>query len=635
MLQTIRDKVSGWVAKVLLGALVVVFVFWGIELRSTTSTENMAAEVNGEEIKLASLRNAWQQRQAELQQAFKGEIPEAFKQQQQQAVLQQLIRLQLLQQRAEEQGFRISDTVLADTLFSLDALKVDGQFSRDRYASALLQQGMNETQFEAQLRSELATRQLQNGVIGTAFMTPKELMRAQALLNEQREIDYVVVPAKAFLNTVKLTDADVQAWYDSHKGEYLTPETVDLQYVELKLADSAAEVTVDDAALRAHYEQIKDRFSSTERRHGHHILITTSKDLDDAAAKKQAEEVLAKLKAGGDFEALAKQYSKDPGSASKGGDLGWAAKGTYVAAFEEALFSMSVGELRGPIKTEFGYHILRLDETEGGVVKPFEQVRAEVEADYKTDRARSLFYEKTQKLADEAFAKLTSLDGVAQDFGTSLKTVADFGRNGGGEFGADTQVIEAAFSEAVLEKGENSPLVTLGEDRALVLRVANHKTPEQKPVDAVRADIVAKLTDQAAKNAAEKLANDTINQLQAGSVQWAGVNKAVSATPVGKKLLSRSAADVSAQVLSTAFAIPKATISVDKPAYRGVALTNGDYALVAVSAVQSGVVTAEATDALSQLREQRIGKLGANEFSSYMGELERTAKIKRNPAAFE
>jgi len=635
MLQTIRDKVSGWVARLLLGALVVVFVFWGIELRSTSSVDNSAAEVNGEEIKLATLRNAWQQRQLELQQVFKGDIPEAVKKQQQDMVLQQLIRMQLLQQRAADLGFHTSDKALADTLNGIDSLKVDGKFSRDRYTAVLVQQGMNETQFENQLRTELATRQLQNGVMGTAFVTKQELQRAQALIGEQREVDYAILPVKNYLASVKVPDADVQAWYDAHKNEYLTPETVTLQYVELRLADSAAEVTVDEAALRAHYEQIKDRFSTTERRHARHILIKTDKDTDDAAAKKQAEDLMAKLNAGGDFDALAKQYSKDPGSATKGGDLGWATKGMFVGPFEDALFRMKAGELRGPVKTEFGYHLIRLDEIEGGEVKPFEQVRSEVEADYKTDRARSIFYEKTQKLADEAFAKLTELDSVAKDFGTTAKSIANFTRNGGGEFAAGSPVTDAAFTESVLQKGENSPLITVGEDRALIVRVSDHKSPEQRPLDEVRADIVAKLTDQAAKDAVAKQADETVKQLQAGKLNWADINKALSVAPAGKKLVGRNASDVSPKIVGDAFGIAKSSITTDKPAYASAALDNGDYAVIMVSAVQSGAAAVDAATALPQLRQQRMTKSGSNEFALYMTELERTAKIKRNPKAFE
>jgi peptidyl-prolyl cis-trans isomerase D len=633
MLQTIHDKISGWVAKVLLGVLAIVFVFWGIELRSVSSTTSAAAEVNGDEISLSSLQSAWQQRQAQLAQSFKGQIPDAFKKQQQEQLLAQMIRSQLMISRTNDQGFRVGDTELVNQLNSLDTLKVDGKFSREKYAAALLQQGMTEAQFEAQLRTDLETRQLQNGVVGTAFVTPAELVRARALLGEQREVDYVLASLKSFEGKVRVNDADVQAWYDAHKSEYMTDESVELQYVELKLADVAATVQVDDAALREHYEQIKDRFAGTERRKAHHILITIDKTLDDAAAKKQAEDLLAKIKAGGDFEALAKQYSKDPGSAAKGGDLGWATRGMFVGPFENALFAMKAGEVAGPVKTEFGYHIIRLDEAEGSGAKPFEQVRADVEADYKSERASTLFYDQTQKLADVAFANLTELDSVAKTFSTKVNVLKDFTRKGAGEFAGNSSVIDAAFSTNVLEKGENSPLVTLGEDRALVLRVADHKAPQQKPLEQVKSDIVAKLTDQAAKTELAKQANETLTQLQSGALQWASVGKSLPGTSVGKKLVSRTTEGIDSAVLKAAFGVAKSGVSAATPAYQIASLPSGDYALVMVTDVKPG--STDNVDELNTLREQRITKVGSNELSSYVAELERTAEIKRNAKAFD
>jgi peptidyl-prolyl cis-trans isomerase D len=637
MLQTIRDKISGWVAKTLLAILAVVFVFWGVELGSISSVANSAAEVNGDSISLTALQNAWQQRQNELQRAFNTGVPDALKQQEQDSLLKQMIRTQLVQQRVGKLGFKVSDDDIAAAIRGLDSLKVDGQFSRDRYTTALLQQGMNEAQFEAQFRAELETRQLQNGILGTAFITPKELARAQALLDEQREVDYVMVLAEAYAASVKLTDAEVAAWYETHKAEYLSPETVALQYVELNLADTLAEVAVDETALRAHYEQIKDRFTTPERRQGRHILIAVDKDVGDAAAKKQAEDILAKLKAGADFATLATQFSKDTGSAGKGGDLGWAGRGQFVKPFEEALFSLKPGELSAPVKSEFGYHLIRLDEIEGGTGKSFEEARAEVEADYKSERARSLFYDKTQKLADTAFAKLTELDSVAAEFGTTVKSVTGFSRQGGGEFGNDAQVIEAAFSEAVLEKGENSSLVTLGEDRALVLRITDHILPAQRPLDAVRAEVIAKLTEQSARSAVAKQAQSVVQQLQAGTVQWSSLSDSLPARPVGKQLMVRSAAGVPPQVLKAAFAVPRSEVSSGKSAYRSIALENGDYALLMVATVQSGATAAgvDAQTRISELRAQQINKISIGEFTEYLQELERTADIEINPAAFE
>ena len=619
------------------GALVAMFVSWGIELRSVTSSPDSAAEVNGDSIKLSTVQSAWQQRRTELQEELKGEIPEDKQKQEQEALLNQMIRTKLMQQRSEDLGFKASNVDVAQAIRGLEALQVDGKFSRERYATALLQRGLNEAQFESDVRSELQTRHLQNGIVGTSFMTSKEMARAQALLDEKREIDYLVLPAKAYVAGVKLSDAEITAWYDAHKSEYLTTETVNLQYVELKLSDFSSQVAADEAALRDHFEKIKDRYTVEERRHARHILIAVDKQVDDAAAKKQADEVMAKLKAGGDFDALAKQYSKDPGSASKGGDLGWAGRGQFVKPFEDSLFSLKTGELSQPVKSEFGYHIIRLEEVDGGTSKTFEQVRAEVEAEYKADQLRTIFRDKSQQLEDSAFAKLTELDSVAKEFNTTVKQVAGFTRNGGGEFGDDSQVIEAAFSEPVLDKSENSKLVTLGEDRALVLRVTDHVTPSQKPLEAVRADVIAKLTEQSAKAAAEKQGQSTVEQLAAGSLQWAALSKNLPASPVGKKLLERTATVDQPLVLKKAFAVSKAEVAADKPAFRGVLLDNGDFAVLMVGAVQSGAAGApEAIKArISDLRTAQEQTAGTNDFSAYIHELLRTAKVTTNPAAFQ
>ncbi len=634
MLQSIHDKVSGWVAKFLLAALAVVFVFWGVELRSVNSSATSAAKVNGDEISIEAAQSAWQQQQIRLQQQFRGAVPDAIKKAQQDLLLTQMIRSQLLIQHGQELGIRVSDAEVARTLAGFEWLQTDGKFSMDKYRAALLQRGMSEVQFESQLRADLGTDRLQMRLYSTAFVTPGELARAQSLLGEQREVDYLAVPVSAFAGKMQLSDADVQSWYDAHKADYLTAESVTLQYVELKQADVAATVQMDEAAVREHYEQIKDRYVTPERRKGRHILIKNDKDMNDAAAQKLADEVLAKVTSGGDFAQLAQQYSKDPGSAANGGDLGWATRGMFVGPFEDALFSMKLGEVRGPVKTEFGYHIIKLDELDGGTGKPFEQVKDEVAEDYKAERARSLFYDQTQKLADEALAKLNELDSVAKTFNTQVRTISAFTRKGAGEFAGNDSVVDAAFSDAVLQKGENSSLVTLGEDRAMVLRVASHQLPQQQPLDQVKSDVVAKLTKQKADEEVAKQSADAIKQLTAGSVQWVDVNKRLAVpAPAGKKMLTRAATDTDAAVVQAAFDVAKGTISDATPAYTSTKLANGDIAIVRITRVQPG--NTDAAPEMQALRQRRVGQVATGELQGYVRDLERTAKIVRNPKVFE
>jgi len=631
MLQSIRDKITGWFAVVFLSVIGVVFVFWGVDL-GTNASANYAAKVNGEKVSLEIVRGAWQQQQQRLMQAFGGEVPESLAKAQQQAVLDQYIRTQLLTERARDLGYRASDELMLQTLNGFQELQVDGKFSRERYEALLRQQGRTVPQFERELRASLEIEQLQNGIAGTAFVTPMEFARQQALQGEQREMEYAVVAASAFLPTAIANEADVKAWYDSHKGEYVTEERVDLEYVELKLSDIEPTVTVTDEALKAYFEQAKERFTTPERRSARHILITVADGVDDAAAQKTADEVLAKVKAGGDFAALAKQYSKDPGSAEKGGDLGWATRGMFVGPFEEALFAMSKGEVRGPIKTQFGYHIIRLDDSEGGQVKPFDEVRAELEKEYRREQSQTQFYDRSQKLADDAFASLTELESAAKNAGLSVKKASGFTRQGGAPLGNDPKLIEAAFKPEAVEKGENSSLLALGDDHAVVLRVAGHQPPEQLPLESVRGRIEMVLKDRAAKDAAAKRGTELLARLQGGAA-WAASLSEAKVTPINKRFISRTEADVPAPIRDAAFDVPRVEL-VGKPVYRGVATDSGDYAVLAVNTVKVGTVESGTSDGVAKLRDAAQA-LGGSELRGYIAEVESKAKIERNPNAFD
>jgi len=631
MLQSIRDKITGWFAMVFLGAIGVVFIFWGVDL-GTNAGATYAAKVNGERVSLETVRGAWQQQQQRLMQAFGGEIPESLAKAQQQAVLDQYIRTQLLTERARDLGYRASDALMLQTLNGFPDLQVDGKFSRERYEALLRQQGRTVPQFERELRASLEIEQLQNGIAGTAFVTPAEFARRQALQGEQREMEYAVVTASSFLSAVTANEADVKAWYESHKDEYLTEERVDLEYVELKLSDIEPTITVTDEALKSYYEQAKERLTTPERRMARHILITAADGVDDASAQKAAGEVLAKVQAGGDFAALAKQYSKDPGSAEKGGELGWATRGMFVGPFEEALFSMSKGEVRGPIKTQFGYHIIRLDDAEGGQVKSFDEVRAELEKEYRNEQSQSQFYDRSQKLADDAFASLTELGSAAKNAGLTVKKAPGFTRQGGAPLGNDPKLIEAAFKAEALEKGENSSLLALGDDHAVVLRVAGHQPPEQLPLESVRTRIEMLLKDRAAKDAAAKRGAELLAKLQSGSA-WSTLLGEAKVSPVGKRSISRTEADVPAPIRDAAFEIPRVEVT-GKPIYRGVTTDSGDYALVAVSTVKAGIVESGTSGAAAKLREAAQAE-GGSELRGYIAEVQSKAKIERNPNAFD
>jgi peptidyl-prolyl cis-trans isomerase D len=631
MLQTIRDKITGWVASLFLGAIAVVFVFWGIDFQS--SNASFAAKVDGERIPVETVRRAWQQRQSQLQQMLRNELPPEMAKAQQTALLDQYIQQTLLTKRANDLGYKVSDEALAKRVMDIPQFQVDGKFSADRYNALLRSNGLTETRFEADLQTDIMVEQLQSGVVDSAFALPYELERRYALEKQQREVDYALVAASDFLPTVTVTDEQIQKDYEQNKSQFLTAETVDLQYLELTRQQAESAVTVTEQALKDHYEQIKDRFVTNERRQGRHILITATDGLDDAAAQKKAQELTEKAKAGADFAQLAKENSKDPGSAQQGGDLGFAEKGMFVGPFEDALFSMQPGEIRGPVKTQFGYHVLKLENIEAGHQQTFDEARAEVETEFRKDKAQTSFYDESQKLGDTAFAALTELESVGKKMNLPVKEIKGFTREGGGEFGADPEVIKAAFSDDVLERRQNSPIIAVGEDKAVVLRVVAHKPAEPRPLAEVRSQIENRLRSQAARDAAAAKGADAVARLQKGE-SWDSLASS-GIKPVGKRFVTRDDSIAPRPVLNAAFAASKSQISEAKPFVQGVTTDDGNYAVVAVTQVRNAEATAEPEAQRTARKAQAANRLGSEELTAYVEEAERNADIVRNEKVFE
>ena len=637
MLQQIRDRISGWFATLFLGAIAVVFVFWGINFESSATAA--AARVNGEKIPVEAVRKAWQDRQTELQQSLRGELPPELVKSEQDKLVDEFISRELMVQRAHDLGYRVSDKELARTLYDIPALQVDGKFSRDRYSALLRQQGRSEGEFERDFRRDLEISQLRNAIAVSAFVTPAELQRRVELEGETREIAYAVVPAARFASEVNVTPEQVAAYYDKHKSEFMTPETVALQYLKLDLPGIAAQVQVTEDALRKYYdENAASRYATPERRRASHILIETGSD--DGAAKKKAEGIADRARGGEDFAKLAQENSDDPGSKSAGGDLGWSTREAYVPAFADALFAMKQGEIRGPVKTQFGYHVIRLDGIEPPAQRSFDEVRAELEAQYRAEQGQNLFYEKSQQLADESFAALSELESVAKKLGLPLQSVDVFTRQGGGPFGADRKIIDAVFSDVVLDERQNSPPVELGDDSVVVLRITDHKPSAQPPLAAVTGQVEARLRTEAAQKAAAAAAEALVQRVNAGepfavAAAAAGLQPSLPTVVNRQAAVDETAPPVAPEMLKPVFRTPRPA-GTGKASAGTVTLASGDQAVFAVSAVTPGSPGTTATDAaqVAQRRQAAAGAAASAEFGAYLRDMERTAKIKRNDKLF-
>src|SRR5579859_8073694 len=404
MLQSIHDKLKGWLAAVVLGAIGLVFVFWGINW--TMSAPNYAAKVNGSEVSANDVRQTYQRELAQVERQTNGSISEAQRNQIKMRVLDEYVNSEALITRADALGYRVSDQELLDAMSQVPVFQVDGKFDKAHAVAVLRAQGRSIPEIEALFRRDAKLKQLDSALSLSSFATATEMKQFRALTKQQRELTWVAFSAEKYANQATPDDAALKTYYDAHKSEYMTPETVDLRYVEISLSQLASKVSVDDAQLRSYYDEQKvktpERFTEPEQRRVSHILLSVTNPKDDAAVKTKAEGILKRVQAGEDFSALAKEFSQDPGSAQQGGDLGWSERKVWVAAFADAAYSMKVDEIRGPVKTQFGYHILKLMGIRPATVKTFEQAKPDLEAEFRRNEAEKLFNNAQDQIADAA-----------------------------------------------------------------------------------------------------------------------------------------------------------------------------------------------------------------------------------------
>ena len=631
MLQSIHDKLKGWVAGVVLGAIGLVFVFWGINW--TLSAPTYAAKVNGTEISSNEVRQTYQQQLAQIERQSGAPLDDAMRNEIKRRVLDQYVNSEALVTRADELGYRVSDQELLAEMSQVPAFQVDGKFDQAHALAVLNAQGRSVSEIEGLFRRDAKLRQLDTALNASSFATTTELKEFRALTRQQRELAWLTLSAAKYAERVAPDDAAVKAYYDAHKSDYMTPETVNLRYVELSLAELESRVGVDDAQLKAFYDEQKtktpDRFSQAEQRRVRHILLSVNDPKEDAAVKAKAEGLLKRAQAGEDFSKLAKEFSQDPGSGAQGGDLGWSERKIFVGPFADAAFSMKVDEIRGPVKTQFGYHILKLDGIQPPAVKSFDASKAELETEYRRNEAERLFNNAQDQLADAALQNATDIEVVAKKAGLTIRDIATFSRNdGGGALDKVPAVIDAAFSQDVLD-GRLSPIVEMEKGRGVVLRATDHKLPQQKPLEAVRTEVVGAWKKQRGVELAAAAAADAAKRLNAGE-SWDAVAKSLGVSAQAPKFIARSDQDVPMEIRTAAFRAPR---PAQKSIYENLRLAGGDAAVLAFSAVREDPDAARVKDA--DIRRQYASQIASGEAQSYAAAARADAKVTLNPKAMD
>jgi len=629
MLQTIRDRAQGVFAWLVIGVIILSFGLWGVNSYLKDSDSGIhAAIVNGQEVSVYEYQIAFNNEQARIRQMLGASFkPEMFEEQLKKSALDRVIDNTMLTQRASESGMRVSDSQLGQMIHGIDAFQEAGVFSKKMYEQQLKTSGEPVSAFENRVRKALLADQLIQGIGSTGIATQKDVERIYKLREQEREVAYLKLPLEGFLKGVTVSDADVQAFYSKNQERYQTPEMVDLEYVEVSAADLAPGVQVSDSDIATYYDEQKSRFQGDEQRRARHILVEFG--ADEAKAKLAAQDLIDRIKKGESFEELAKKNSKDPGSAAQGGDLGFFGRGVMDKPFEEAAFALGKGEMTpAPVKSKFGFHVIRVDEVKSGKAKPLDEVKGSLVTELKRQKAEKMFAEKADVLSTTAFESPRSLDGAAGKLGLQKKTTGFFPRSGGPGITANAKVQKAAFSTDVLKDGVNSELIDLGDNHSVVVRLKEHKPAQIRPLEEVRAQITTDLRDQSARKEAEVKGKQLLEKLKGGADSVA-LGKEFGATVTPRASVKRNDGKLSPEIGKAAFAVARP--SEGKPTVGSLALPNGDYVVYAVYAVKDGDPAALKPEEKVNIAKGLSSSVGMDEFALMLKSIKEKAKIQRFP----
>jgi peptidyl-prolyl cis-trans isomerase D len=513
MLQDIRANIQGTIAKIIIGLIVVSFSIFGIESLLFSGGGSSVAEVNGEEIDPYSLQQEVSLQQRRLlsilgDNADPSMLDEGMLRDQ---ALQVLIQREVLTQSAHDLGLAVAESALGQIIAGMPQFQIDGRFSPDQYRSALASMGFTPAMFRGRLEEDLLLGQLRAGIAGSAFATGSELELSARIEGEGRDLRYITLPLDRYRDEAQPDDQQINAYYESNADRFMSPESLVLDYLELRLDDYRE--PIPEERLREEFALVRDQYEQAEEARVSHILF----EGDDQERASRVAEVQGALAGGLSFAEAAEQFSDDIGSRAQGGDLGYTAGDTFPAEMEEAIRSLPVGEVSAPVETDAGTHLLLVTDRRAGTAVSFDAVRNELEARLQDADAAAALLRDVERLRDLAFNAADLARPAAElSLPREVQHSAPITREQADGLFANPRLLQAAFSPDVLEAGHNSEVIEIDGGHFVVLRVAERRAPAQQPLQAVRDTVVATLRDQQAREQARADALELLRKLRAG-----------------------------------------------------------------------------------------------------------------------
>ncbi len=615
MMDNLRTAANSVVLKIIFGIIIVSFILTGVSGYLIGSGKNYAAKVNGQEIGRGQFENAVASERNRMQQQLGDQFSELaanenYMKTMRQQVLNRLIDESLLDQYARELGLSISDEQVKQAIFQTQAFQTNGKFDNQRFSGIVAQMGMTTDQYAQALRNQLTTQQLINAIAGTDFMLPGESDQLAALVSQQRVVREATINVNALAAKQTASDEEINAFWQQNQARFMAPEQFRVSYIKMDAA--SMQESASDEEIQSWYDQHKDQFTQPQR--NRYSVIQTKTEAD-------AKAVLAELQKGADFATLAKEKSTDIISARNGGDMGWMEDASTVPELKDAGLKEK-GQLSGVIKSSVGFLVARLDDVQPAQVKPLADVRNDIAAKVKQEKALDAYYALQQKVSDAASNDNESLASAAQVAGLKVVETGWFGRDNLPEELNFKPVADAIFNGGLVGEngapGSNSDIITVDGDRAFVLRISEHKAEAVKPL----AEVKAQVSDIVKHNKAEQQAKLEADKLLAALKDGKGdeAMKAAGLSFGAPQTLSRTGQDPLSQL---AFTLPLP--QQGKPVYGVGSNMQGDVVLVALDEVKAGSMPEEQKKAMVQGITQNNAQIA---FEALMSNLRKAAKIK-------
>ncbi len=584
MLDAIRKHTTGWMAKAILAMITIPFALFGIDSYLNQAGSNVAvAKVNGDKISIQEYGNAiekarnFMQSEGQKVDAAMLESPQ-FKQ----SVLDGLITRRLVNAEVRSANFKIGDEQLSQHILGMPEFQENGKFSEDLYQKTLAQNKLTATNFEKDRRNDLLTQQARDG-LAMLVSVPKSLVeQTLQFAYQKRDVSVVEIKTAQFVKQVNVTPEQVKAYYELHKDKFKVPEQVKLEFALLSAAGLVSQISVTDAEVREFYDTNAAKFQGDEQRQASHILIgfgPSATTNEKAAAKEKAAGILAQLKKDPKrFEELATKNSQDPGSATKGGDLGSFGRGAMVKPFEDAVFGMKVNQVSDLVESEFGYHIIKLNGISGQSTK-FADMKAQIKGELSWQKAQAKYAELADEFSNTVYEQSGSLKPAADKFGLQLQTSGWMSRDDGTKFFKNDKLMSMVFSDEVLKEKRNTEAIEVSPNNMVSARLVEYKPSAPRSFDEVKGGIEALLKlEQAEKLATEKGAA-TLAKLKAGDsaadLEW------IPSVTVDRK----NAQGLTEPVMNQVFKIDTSKL----PAYAGFMNGKTSYTIVQVSRIDNAL----------------------------------------------